>query len=140
METVVASERYETARCIASQVQKIQPHTKQTITERIHELTTKSVSGYLIMAGVLLLVFWSIFAFGGFVSSYFGSLLYGLEPIFTAVFGEGLVKESALGRSHGRRHKLLSPLLFRTLYRFILHFTSLRTQVTSVESLTSWMR
>jgi ferrous iron transport protein B len=96
-ETVVASERYETARCIANQVQKIKLHAKQTITERIHELTTQSVSGYLIMAGVLLLIFWSIFAFGGFVSSYFGSLLYGLEPIFTAAFGEGLVKELLWG-------------------------------------------
>ena len=96
-ETVVASERYETARCIAAQVQKIKPHVKQTITEHVHELTTSSVSGYLIMAGVLLFVFWSIFSFGSVVSSYLGSLLYGLEPFFTAAFGKGLVKEMLWG-------------------------------------------
>ncbi|MEM2969409.1 MAG: ferrous iron transporter B, partial [Candidatus Bathyarchaeia archaeon] len=96
-ETVVASERYETARCIANQVQKMQPRVKQTLTERVHELTTRSVSGYLIMAGVLLLVFWSIFSFGGFVSENFGSLLYGLEPLFSEVLGQGLVKELLWG-------------------------------------------
>jgi len=96
-ETVVASERYETARCIANQVQKVKPHVKQTITERVHELTTQSVSGYLIMAGVLLVVFWSIFSFGNVVSSYLGDLLYGLEPAFVAAFGEGVVKEMLWG-------------------------------------------
>jgi len=96
-ETVIASERYETARRIANQVQKMQPHVKQTLTEKVHELTTRSVSGYLIMAGVLLLVFWSIFSFGSFISEHFGNLLYGLEPLFSAVLGQGLAKELIWG-------------------------------------------
>jgi ferrous iron transport protein B len=96
-ETVMVSERYETARCIANQVQKIRPQVRQTLTERVHELTTQSVSGYLIMAGVLLLIFWSVFAFGNVVSDYLGILLFSLEPMFTAAFGEGIVKELLWG-------------------------------------------
>jgi ferrous iron transport protein B len=49
------------------------------------------------MAGVLLLIFWFIFTFGDFVSGYFSNLLYGLEPVFTAAFGEGIVKELLWG-------------------------------------------
>jgi ferrous iron transport protein B len=92
-ETVVTSERYETARCIANQVQKIKPRLTLTVTERIHEATTHKVLGYLIMIGVLLLIFYSIFTFGDFVSEHLNSILYSLEPAFKTVLGEGYVKD-----------------------------------------------
>ncbi len=95
--TVVTSERYETARCIVAQVQKIKPRVEMTITERIHELTTHRVLGYLSMAGVLLLMFGSIFMFGGLVSEYLSGFLYGLEPTVQMILGVGIVKELIWG-------------------------------------------
>jgi len=95
--TVVTSERYETARHIANRVQKIMPRVKPTLTERIHELTTHSVLGYLTMVGVLLLVFGPIFTFGGFVSEYLGGFLYSLEPTLQEILGVGIVKELIWG-------------------------------------------
>jgi ferrous iron transport protein B len=92
-ETVVTSERYESARCIASQVQKIKPEAKRALAERIHELTTHRVYGYLIMMGVLLLVFFSIFTFGDYMSTFLGDVLFGLEPAFEAVLGSGVIKD-----------------------------------------------
>ena len=95
--TVVTSERYETARYIAQQVQKIKPREKLTLTERIHELTTHNVLGYAIMIGVLLLVFYSIFTFGDFFSEHLGALLYSLEPSFEAILGANIVKDLVWG-------------------------------------------
>jgi len=95
--TVVTSEKYETARCIADQVQKIKPRTKFTMTEHIHELTTHKVLGYLIMIGVLLLIFYSIFTFGDYVSEYLGDILYSVEPLFEEALKPHIVKELVWG-------------------------------------------
>ena len=95
--TVVTSERYENARRVANQVQKIKPKVKRTVTGRIHELTTHRVLGYLIMVSALLLVFYSIFTFGNFVSEYLSDFLYGLEPSFREVLGTGIAKELIWG-------------------------------------------
>ena len=96
-ETVVTSERYETARCIVNQVQQIDPTARQTLTERVHELTTHSVYGYVIMLGVLLSVFYTIFTFGDMVSEHLGILLYGVEPVFVEALGRGIVKSLIWG-------------------------------------------
>jgi len=96
-ETVIVSERYETARCIAAQVQEITPGTKQTLTDRIHNITTHSVYGYLIMLGVLLAIFYSIFTFGDITSGYLEDLLYRLEPVFQSFLGEGVAMKLIWG-------------------------------------------
>lgn len=96
-ETVVTSERYEMARRITNQVQRTKLRTRQTLTERVHELTTRSVSGYVIMFAVLLLVFYSIFSFGGYISEHLNILLYSLEPAVEEAFGKGIVKSLVWG-------------------------------------------
>lgn len=89
--TVITSERYEAAGCIARAAQKLVPPIKPTKAERLHNITTHKFTGYAILAASLLLIFFSIFAFGDYTSSLLGDLLYGLEPFFNSTFGTGLV-------------------------------------------------
>ena len=89
--TVITSERYEAAGCIARGAQKLVPPIKPTFAERLHNFTTHKITGYLMLAFSLLLIFSSIFAFGDFTSGLLSTLLYGLEPFFASVFGTGVV-------------------------------------------------
>ena len=88
--TVMTSERYEAAGCIARASQQLVSPIKPTIVERLHNFTTHRVTGYLTLALSLLLIFYSIFTFGDYTSTLLSDLLYGLEPFFTTVFGTGL--------------------------------------------------
>jgi ferrous iron transport protein B len=89
--TVIASERYEAAGCIARAAQKLVSPMKPTKVERLHNFTTHKVTGYLTLVFSLLLIFSSIFTFGGYTSGLLSDLLYGLEPFFASVFGTGIV-------------------------------------------------
>lgn len=89
--TVITSERYEAAGCIARASQKLVPPIKPTSGERLHDLTTHKVAGYVILIFSLLAIFYSIFTFGDFTSGLLSDLLYGLEPFFTSAFGTGIV-------------------------------------------------
>jgi len=89
--TVITSERYEIAGCIARKVQHIAPPTRPPMRERLHALTTHKILGYPIMAIALLSIFISIFTFGDYTSGLLSDLLYGLEPIFENIFGPGIV-------------------------------------------------
>jgi ferrous iron transport protein B len=89
--TVITSERYEVAGCIAKEAQKLVSPIKSTIEERLHNLTTHKIMGYPIMAFSLFLMFYSIFAFGNYTSELLSDFLYGWEPIFATLFGTGLV-------------------------------------------------
>ncbi len=89
--TVITSERYEAAGCIARAAQKLVPPIKPTLGERLHNLTTHKITGYAILAFSLLLIFYSIFTFGDYTSGLLSDLLYGLEPLFASVFGTGIV-------------------------------------------------
>ncbi len=89
--TVITSERYDIAGCIAREVQHIVPPIKPPMRERLHALTTHRIWGYPIMAVSLLTIFYSIFTFGDYASGVLGDLLYGLEPIFESAFGGGMV-------------------------------------------------
>ncbi|MGD8545993.1 MAG: ferrous iron transport protein B [Candidatus Bathyarchaeota archaeon] len=80
--TVITSERYEVAGCIAREVQQIVSPVKPPLRERLHALTTDKILGYPIMAAVMLSIFFGIFFFGNFTSSVLGDLLYGLKPLF----------------------------------------------------------
>lgn len=95
--TVITSERYEVAGRIVREVQQIVTPIKPSLSERIHEITTHRVLGYLVMGLVLLAVFYSIFAFGDYASGILEDLLYGLEPPFKAIFGEGLLGDLLWG-------------------------------------------
>jgi ferrous iron transport protein B len=89
--TVITSERYEAAGCIARAAQKLVPPIKPTLGERLHNFTTHKITGYIMLAFSLLLIFYSIFTFGDSTSVLLSDLLYGLEPFFASVFGTGIV-------------------------------------------------
>ena len=88
--TVMTSERYEAAGCIARASQQLVSPIKPTRVERLHNFTTHRVTGYLTLVLALLLIFYSIFTFGDYTSRLLSDLLYGLEPYFASVFGTGL--------------------------------------------------
>jgi len=89
--TVITSERYEVAGCIAREAQKLVPPIKPTIEERLHTLTTHKVLGYPIMAFSLLLIFYSIFTFGDHSSKLLSSFFHEWEPLFASWFGTEIV-------------------------------------------------
>jgi ferrous iron transport protein B len=89
--TVITSERYEAAGCIARTAQKLVPPIKPALRERLHDFTTHKITGYLTLVLSLLLIFYSIFTFGDYASGLLSGLLYGLEPLFTGAFGTGIV-------------------------------------------------
>jgi len=95
--TVVTSERYELAGCIAREVQQIVPLRKPSTAERLHTLTTDRVLGYPMMAAVILLLFFGIFSFGDFASSFLGEAFSIAEQIFLGVFGTGAVAKLVWG-------------------------------------------
>ena len=89
--TVITSERYEVAGSVARQAQKLVPPLKPTAQERLHNLTTHRIAGYLIMVSSLLLIFFAIFTFGNYTSDLLSNLLNRLEPLSTNLFGTGIV-------------------------------------------------
>jgi len=91
--TVITSERYEVAGRIAREVQKIQPVIKPTLSQRLHDVTTSRVLGYPIMFCVVLSIFYAIFTFGDYASTYLSDFLYGLEPLFDPVLSNYILKE-----------------------------------------------
>jgi ferrous iron transport protein B len=89
--TVITSERYEAAGCIARAAQKLVSPIKPTGGERLHNFTTHKVTGYLTLIVAMLLIFYSIFTFGDYTSGLLSDVLYGLEPLFAGAFGTGIV-------------------------------------------------
>jgi ferrous iron transport protein B len=89
--TVITSERYEIAGCIAREAQKLVSPIKPKLGESLHNITTHKIMGYPIMAFVLLLIFYSIFTFGGYLSDLLNNLFYGWEPNFLSLFGTEIV-------------------------------------------------
>jgi ferrous iron transport protein B len=94
---VITSERYEAAGHIARQAQKLVPPVKPTTEERLHNLTTHRIAGYLIMVFSLLLIFYAIFTFGNYTSDLLNNLLNGLKPLSTSLFGTGIVGDLVWG-------------------------------------------
>jgi ferrous iron transport protein B len=95
--TVITSERYEAAGRVARQAQKLVPPLKPTAEERLHNLTTDRIAGYLIMVSSLLLIFFAIFTFGNYTSDLLSNLLNRLEPLSTSLFGTGIVGDLVWG-------------------------------------------
>ena len=95
--TVITCERYERAGSIAREVQRIVPPTKPPVRERLHALTTHRAFGYPIMIAAILSVFFAIFSFGDFTSSFLSDIFYSLEPVFTNLLGTGIVRELVWG-------------------------------------------
>ena len=95
--TIITSERYEIAGCIAREVQSIVPPTKPPMRERLHALTTHKILGYPILAVSLLSIFYAIFTFGDYTSGLLNDLFYCLEPIFESILGSGIVEKLIWG-------------------------------------------
>jgi ferrous iron transport protein B len=95
--TVITSERYEIAGCIAREAQELVSPTRPQLEERIHNLTTHKILGYPIMILTLLLIFYFIFAFGNFTSELLGDLFHSMESLFSNVFGTGIAQELVWG-------------------------------------------
>lgn len=85
--TVITSERYEVAGCIAREAQKLVSPIKPTLEERLHTYTTHKFVGYPIMIFSLFLMFYAIFSFGAYTSDLLNNFFYGLEPFFVGFFG-----------------------------------------------------
>ena len=95
--TVITSERYEAAGRVARQAQTLVPPVKPTTEERLHNITTHRIAGYLIMVFSLLLIFYAIFTFGNYTSDLLNNLLSGLKPFSTSLFGTGIVGDLVWG-------------------------------------------
>jgi len=95
--TVITSERYEAAGRVARQAQKLVPPVKPTTEERLHNITTHRIAGYLIMVFSLLLIFYAIFTFGNYTSDLLNNLFSGLKPFSTSLFGTGIVGDLVWG-------------------------------------------
>jgi len=90
--TVITSERYEVAGRIAREVQRIQPVSKIPLSQKLHDLTTSKILGYPVMICVVLSIFYGIFTFGDYTSTYIGDFLYGFEPLFDQVLSNNILK------------------------------------------------
>jgi len=77
---VISSERYAIANRIAKEVQETRIPKEMSIVDRIDELATHKVFGYLLMIGVLFSVFYVIFSFGGFLSSFISDFFSMFRP------------------------------------------------------------
>ncbi|MGQ9550895.1 MAG: ferrous iron transport protein B [Candidatus Bathycorpusculaceae bacterium] len=95
--SVITSERYQVAGSIAREAQKMVSPIKPKIEERLHTLTTHKILGYPIMAVSLLLMFYLIFAFGGYVSELLTNIFYEWETLFASLFGTGIVGKLVWG-------------------------------------------
>jgi len=95
--TVITSERYEIAGCIARQVQEMVSPIRPSLEERIHNLTTHKILGYPVMGVALLLMFYSIFTFGGYTSELLGNFFRSWEPLFRDLLGTGIAGELVWG-------------------------------------------
>ncbi|MBO3769197.1 MAG: ferrous iron transport protein B [Candidatus Brockarchaeota archaeon] len=91
--TLITSERYRIAGCIAREVQKIISPPRPTLAEKLHEVTTHKVLGYLVMGIILLSMFFFVFAFGNLLSETLSNLLYGLKPFLTFILETGFLGE-----------------------------------------------
>ncbi len=95
--TVITSERYEIAGCIARRAQKLVFPIEHTLEEKLHNITTHKAIGYLVMVSALFLMFSCIFTFGNYASELIGNLFYELESTVKSLFGAGIVVELAWG-------------------------------------------
>jgi ferrous iron transport protein B len=99
--TVMTSEKYELAGKIARDVQQIVPAVKPSMSQRLDDLTTHRVFGYLLMVAIVFSIFYTIFTFGGFASTFLSDIFYSWEPIFENMFGKGIIGELIWGGVEG---------------------------------------
>jgi ferrous iron transport protein B len=120
--TVITSERYDAAARISREVQSVTSRVKTTARERLHTITTSRISGYPIMALVIIGIFEFIFTFGNFMSQLLSNLFYSLEPSVEAFLGTGLLKNLVWGGiAEGIIASVTVALPYIAPFYFILH-------------------
>lgn len=92
---VMSSERYAVANRITEETLSAVHANKLSLVDRIDELTTGRLSGYIVMAAVLLSVFYLIFSFGSLASTVISGLFSPLRPqtlgVAQQIIWEGLI-------------------------------------------------
>jgi ferrous iron transport protein B len=88
--TVITSERYDVARRITLNVQRVTAPRRPLFRETLHAITTHRLLGYPIMVGVLLAIFFTVFTVGDFVSGVINDFFAEWRPLFASIFGEGI--------------------------------------------------
>jgi ferrous iron transport protein B len=95
--TVITSERYELAGCIARDVQTITPPLQPLLRERLHSITTHPIVGYPIMIGIMMMIFLTIFTLGDFVSGQLNDILYTVQTYLFTLFDHNIFSELLVG-------------------------------------------
>jgi ferrous iron transport protein B len=93
--TLITSERYEVAGCIARDVQEVKSPLKPLMEERLHDITTHRILGYPIMITIVLSIFALVFTFGGWLSNLLTNVFYIWQPLFISIFGSGVTSALA---------------------------------------------
>ena len=92
---IITSERYNIANKIARKSQRITPPRGPSLTERLDAMTTHPLVGYPILIGVMLLVLFTVFTIGGYLSGFFEDAMEIIQGAFGGgageVIGEGLL-------------------------------------------------
>lgn len=94
---VMSSEKYHIAHRITSEVQRLSKPPGKPLEERLHDLTTHKVLGYPLMVVVMLLIYFSVFAFGDFLSGVLEDFFGWVNLVYTGVFGTGMLQELLWG-------------------------------------------
>ncbi|MEM2098270.1 MAG: ferrous iron transport protein B [Candidatus Bathyarchaeia archaeon] len=95
--TVITSERYELAGCIARSAQRLVSPKKPTWNERLHDITTHRVGGYIVLFILLVAVFYSIFTFGDFTSELINQVFHRFGLTMQNAVGTGIIGELVWG-------------------------------------------
>jgi len=98
--TVIASERYKISNEIVKNCVSLKP-CEVRFSDKLHEITTHGVWGYLIMILSVLSLFYIIFKFGNFFSDILVKSFMSLQPIFEQYFGTGITSNLAWGIVEG---------------------------------------
>jgi ferrous iron transport protein B len=78
--SVISAERYNVANRITGEVQTLKKDKKATMAERLDDITTHKVWGYVIMILVMFSVFFLIFSIGIFLSNQIGGVFDAVKP------------------------------------------------------------
>lgn len=98
--TVIASERYELARKTANASQSVAPRAL-TFGDKLDEITTSGLLGYIIMAAVVASMFVAVFRVGDELSTLLGEFFLSLEPSVMSALGGGPIAALAWGGIEG---------------------------------------
>jgi ferrous iron transport protein B len=88
--SVLASERYSLAsRIAATASQTVEP--EKTFVDRLEDLTSHPVLGYVFLVTAVLTIFFTIFSLGDYVTGLLDVVFQGLKNSYFATFGGGVI-------------------------------------------------